>query len=123
MGGAERVRREAAARREGPKGKGAPDPAALPTVVVCSQSSHPPFDRFVGGPSYSVTREHEQSAVARTHCLHGAAIGYGIGTYRAALVAIDSRRLRSALSAGSLRTKRSKRSGRRGRGCVPSACD
>ena len=62
---AERVRREAAARREGPKGKGAPDPAALATVVVCSQSPHP-FERFVGGPSHNVMREHEQSGIART---------------------------------------------------------
>ena len=33
------------------------------------------------------------------------AIGYGIGTYRAAMGAIDSRRLRSALSAGSLQKR------------------
>ena len=85
--GAERVRREAAARREGPKGKGAPDPAALPTVVVRSQSPHP-IDRFAGGPSHSVTREHGQSGIARTGRQvrqHGASrspVGYGIGTYR-----------------------------------------
>ena len=54
--GAERVRREAAARREGPKGKGAPDPAALPTaedffdVLDADEDgeiSHDDFDRLV----------------------------------------------------------------------------
>ena len=29
-------------------------------------SHHTPFDRFVGGPSHNVMREHEQSGIART---------------------------------------------------------
>ena len=84
--GAERVRREAAARREGPKGKGAPDPAAqVPSSRRSSfaVSHHTPFDRFVGGPSHNGARaravgysKNWQAGAAAWRT----AIGYGIGT-------------------------------------------
>ena len=122
---AERVRREAAARREGPKGKGAPDPAALPTVVVCSQSPHPPIDLLESltqcdARARAVGCSKKLAGRCGGMALLAPVIGYGIGTYRAAwvqlTVAACGRPCRPAHC-------RNECSGRRGLGCVPSACD